>query len=197
MLNFKTNPWNRGLVGLLIGALLFTTLCNPLSVAATRAQENCETALADAQDKYINGRFDEAIDILERCLTKGFNEEQKKQAYKFLGLSYLAKDYLDQAKNAIKKLLELVPNWEPDPIQDPPPFKKLVEEVKEQMAKEKQVAQPEPVQPVEPPPPTKKGGGKKFIFIGGASAAAAAVTVLFLLGGDGPQRLPDPPPLPQ
>ena len=140
-------------VHFLVLALMFALSLNFVMTSQARSQDKCENALKEAENLYITGRFDEAIDLLEGCLPSGFTQEQKKQAYRLLGKSYLAKDYLDQAKDAIEKLLEIVPTWKPDPIQEPPEFMQLVEEVKQRMeAQQKEPSREEPVKP------TKKGG---------------------------------------
>ncbi len=218
MLRFKQNFISGRLVGFVIWAFLFTISYNPL--IHSWAQEKCETALADAEKQYNDGRLDDVMKTLESCLPVGLKNEDKSKAYRLLGLTYMAKDYLEQAKQSIQKLLELAPNWQPDPDQDPPPFTRMVEEVRKEMKEEQKEAVPEkPVEqpqekpieiekpreePVTVPAQPQKRGSKKFLWIGiGAAALSGGLIAAFAGGGGGgnggppitggPDRLPDPP----
>jgi hypothetical protein len=199
------------LVFMLSVALL--TLPIPLIVSPAQAQGQsvCSKNLADAEQRYNTGRFDDAIGLITECLGKrGISEEEKMKAYRLLGLSYIAKDYLEDAKTAVKKLLDMVPNYQSDPVQDPPPFTKLVEEVKEQQKPQEKPQQPAVKEPVKKQPDeltkltqteSKKKSNKKWYFIGGGVLAAGAiVAIVASSGGDNgpttPSALPGPPTLP-
>lgn len=96
-------------------------------------QDNCKSELKEAEEKYNIGFFSEALEILNACLNKSnLSQEEKLSAYRLQALAYLAKDLQYLAKRSIQKILELEPNYEPDPIQDPPSFTQLVEEAKKQ-----------------------------------------------------------------
>jgi len=217
MLRFKQNFISGRLVGFVIWAFLFTISYDPLT--HSWAQEKCEIALADAERQYNDGRLDDVIKTLESCLPAGLKNEDKSKAYRLLGLTYMAKDYLEQAKQSIQKLLALVPKWQPDPDQDPPPFTRMVEEVRKEMKEEQKEAVPEkPVEqpqekpieiekpreePVTVPAQPQKRGSKKFLWIGIGAAALGGGLLAALAGGGGggnggptivpPDRLPDPP----
>lgn len=97
------------------------------------AQEKnvCDSLLTQIESNYNYGNFDEALTSIFNCLDRPeITQDQKMQAYRFLGLIYIAKDYVDDAKKAVAKLLDLLPNYEPDPVQDPPPYRNLVREQK-------------------------------------------------------------------
>ena len=148
-----------------------------------------EKTLNDADQKYTEGRFDETIALLTVCLdAPGVTPEQKQRAYRLMGLTYIAKDYLTEAKNSISKLLQLVPNYKPDPIFDPPPFINLVKEVKDENVAKQVTAKEE------------KSDSKLWWYVGGGVAAVAVVAVLLSSGSDeepaGPQPLPGAPALP-
>ena len=215
MIPFNHMITNKCVVVVIICVFIFTAHFSPGIISPAQAQEKCDTAIPDAEKKYNTGRFDEAISILESCLPGDFTEKEKGEAYRIIALAYHAKDYLEQARTAVKKLLELVPDWEPDPIQDPPQFQRMVEEMKQKMETQKQPQEQPPVEeeqlmeiPAEPPqqlPTAKKGGSKKFLFIGGGVAIAGALVVVLVAGGGagagdggggGGNRLPFPPPLP-
>jgi hypothetical protein len=153
------------------------------------AQEvDLEKTLKQAEEKYTEGRFDETIALITVCLDQPtITPEQKQQAYRLMGLTYIAKDYLAEAKNAIESLLLLVPNYKPDPIYDPPPFINLVEEVQREVVA------------VQAKSDEKKDTSKMYWYIGGGVAAAAILTVVLLSGGDeeaAEEDLPGPPSMP-
>ncbi len=149
---------------------------------------DCEKVLTQAEEKYTDGRFDETIALLTVCLDDpNTSPDQKQKAYRLMGLTYIAKDYLSEAKTAIEKLLKIVPSYQPDPIYDPPPFINLVEEVQAETVATKAVA----------------GEGKDnnmWWYIGGGVAAATILTVVLLSGGDDEKEevpaLPGPPSMP-
>jgi outer membrane receptor for ferrienterochelin and colicin len=78
-----------------------TPSCGPISI---------ETA----ESFYNLGRFENCIQLLNGCLQKnGFEFNEKVQAYRFLTMSYLAVDSIDQADKIIAQLLSLQDNFEP------------------------------------------------------------------------------------
>jgi len=189
----RKNIGNRA--GLIVGLICWAVLLGPGAVAL--AQTQCEAELAEAKKKYESSLFDEAIDLVDRCLNKsGLSESTQLQAYRLKVLAYQAKDYAGQAREAVRKLLQLAPNYKPDPIQDPPPYIELVDQVQREM-------QPQPTEPAPTIQPKKKGSGKWFL-IGGLVVAGGAGAALALGGGGGggatppptSPQLPTPPPLP-
>lgn len=189
----------KSLVFFLITGLLFSPMPGVISMAF--AQGKCAQELNDAEEKYNTGRFDEAIESITKCLNKsGITEDEKMRAYRLLGLAYIAKDYLEDAKTAVQKLLDMVPNYVSDPVQDPPPFTKMVEEVKEQKQTQKKEPAPRITQVTEPE--EEKGGSKKWYYIGGGVLAAGVIVgIIASTGGDGngngpAEALPGPPSVP-
>ena len=153
---------------------------------------DCRDDLARAEENYKKGRFEEAISLLESCLDKsGLQQTDRRKAYRLLGLTYLAQDYRDQAKQAVTQLLRLIPDYVSDPNQDPPPFSLMVDEIRREM-----------YPPVTAPlsAQTKgKSSKKKWILIGlGALAAGAAVALLLPQGESTtpPAAIAGPPALP-
>lgn len=72
--------------------------------------------LSEAEENYNIGRFDRCIGALNTCLDqKGFNYDERVQAYRLIAMSYLAVDSLKEADTAIGRLLVLKDNFEPDP----------------------------------------------------------------------------------
>ncbi len=206
MLSFKNLSYVF-VVFLLISGLLVLPVPYLITPLQAQGQSVCTKNLADAEQSYNTGRFDDAIGLITECLgKKGISEAEKMKAYRLLGLSYIAKDYLEDAKTAVRKLLDMVPNYKSDPVQDPPPFTKMVEEVKEQQKpKQPAVKEPEKKQTDELTKLTKteqkKGSNKKWYFIGGGVLAAGAiVAIVASSGGENgtttPSALPGPPTLP-
>jgi len=119
---------------LLAGAL---ALLLPLIAPKTaQAQEPvvCQDAVATANNNFLFGRFDEAIALLEECLSQGaFSDEEKPDVYKMLVQIFDAKGLEEKVLEMLAELLALVPNYEPDP-DDPPAFKLMVEAYKREMA---------------------------------------------------------------
>ena len=165
--------------------LALFTLVIPIPAALAQVV-TCQERLAQAEAQYKVGQFEEVIALLPTCLeNEGFDEEERQQAYRLLGLSYLGKDLVNDARGAIEKLLELVPNYQADPEQDPPVFTDLVDDVREEMQTEPEPEpEPEPqLQPeTEPDPPTRDGGGSplKWVAIGGGALAAAVLGAMLL-----------------
>jgi tetratricopeptide (TPR) repeat protein len=109
----------------LLPALL---LALALAPDPARAQA-CASALPRAEADYRAGRFDEAIDRLERCLdANAFQADERRQAYRLIGLSFIGKDREAEAREAVRNLLLAAPDYRPDPNLDPPPFVALVEQ---------------------------------------------------------------------
>lgn len=99
-------------------------------LAVPAAAQNCDTALDDASEQYRAGYFDEAIELLTDCLERNaFDAEERRRVYRLLGLSYIGKDREQDARAAVRALLEVAPDYQPDPAVDPPPFVQLVEEM--------------------------------------------------------------------
>jgi len=181
--------------------------------AVAQATVNCEEELQEADKNWRTGNFDAAISILSNCLGKeGLAESERLKAYRLLGLVYISQDYLNDAKKAVEKLLDLVPDYEPDPVQDPPMFAKLVAELKEarMKAEEKPVEIQEPekteesaetLQPdedylTELVREEEKGSSTKWWLLGGGISLVGGVAALVLLGGNGDKPLAAPPGLP-
>ncbi len=115
----------------LIGSAFITA-----SVAAVQAQNNCDVEMQAARDQYTAGDIDQAIMMLSQCWRQHhdlLNDAQKMRAYKYLAQAYMAKDagvYLEQAEAALENIIDLAPQYQPDPEQDQPHFVEMVNRVK-------------------------------------------------------------------
>jgi hypothetical protein len=84
---------------------------------------------------YTEAKFDGAIQRLTQCLDAGqFSVIDQQKAYHLIGLSYIGTQLMDQARQAVEELLTIAPNYQPDPIYDPPAWDQLVTEVKTTMS---------------------------------------------------------------
>lgn len=173
------------------GLLLLVLVLLPALAPTAAAQSVCAEELRQAQEHYEFGRFDQAITLLNRCLERDdMPQEERERAYRLIGLSYLGKDVLEQARENVRQLLRIAPNYQPDPVQDPPPFRELVAQERAQLGLDRVARDEEP--PVEPE--AEDGGGiGKWLLIGGGVVVAAAAAVLLLSGGDDGDNGDDPP----
>jgi len=175
--------------GRMLWALAFTQALVVFSAPAAHAQEKCKYELTEAEKKYQDGFFDEAITLLLACVNKsGLAVDESERAYKLLAKAYHANQLLNEAKEALKKLLALAPNWKPNPVTDPPPFQRLAEEVIKEIEQQKlaEEKKPEekilPAEVIEPVQPAKKKSSKKWLWIGGGVLVAGGVTAAILAG---------------
>jgi tetratricopeptide (TPR) repeat protein len=171
------SPFARS--GLLLVALLFS-----LATVPAAAQNACEEELRQAQEHYEFGRFERAITLLNRCLERGdVPQDERERAYRLIGLSYLGQDVLEQARENVRQLLRIAPNYQPNPVQDPPPFRELVAQERQRMGLDQAARDDDP--PSEPVADDDGGIGiGKWLLIGGGVVVAAAAAVLLLSGGD-------------
>ncbi len=104
---------------------LFITLLFMLATTSTIEAQDCGPAtIAEAENLYNIGRFNECISRLDTCLkqVKGFAYEEKVQALRLLSMSYLAIDKIDNADESIQQLLILKDDFTAD-SRDPDRFR--------------------------------------------------------------------------
>jgi tetratricopeptide (TPR) repeat protein len=198
---FKKCVFNRGgpLV-IIIWTIIIALLFQPVTGVVAQVKGVCEERLKEAEKNFYDGLFDDAITLLNQCLKEpNIAQQERAKTHELLAKVYLGKDYLDQAENALKKLLELVPTYAPNPERDTPTFITLVEKVKSEQPKvAEQSKKPEPAEKKE-----DKGAWytNTWVLVG-AGVAVAGGAALLLLGGkkdtNGGQvnPLPAPPDLP-
>jgi len=187
--------WNqrRSCVSLTIRLLLCLTIVSPVSLAWAYS---CEDELANANNLYLEGEWNQAIELMEGCLNRpDLDPGIKSQAYRIIGLSYISLDLEHNAKNAISAILQQSPGYMADVDNDPPPYVRLVEQVRAEQGMEPAVAEVVPAE-------EEKGGISKILL--GAGAAVVGVVAFLIIGGgseDDPEivdvsDLPEPPTLP-
>lgn len=152
---------------------------------ALAQQQSCTEKLAEAEKMYSEVQPEQAIALLTECMeTNEFTEEERRRAYRLLALSLISNEQIDQARDAVRDLLEFEPDYQVDTVQDPPVFVMIIVEIRQEIT---------------PPPvaeqPKRKRGISKWLFIGGGVVAGGVVAAV-LLGGGGDNSLPGPPALP-
>jgi hypothetical protein len=90
------------------------------------AQEECAFVLERAEKLYEQGIIEEIPDLLSGCIQKGFNKEERLEAYKLVILSYLFDDNQIMAEQTLLEMLRKYPEYEVVPT-DPVEFVYLFE----------------------------------------------------------------------
>jgi tetratricopeptide (TPR) repeat protein len=162
------------LAGVLICFGLIAPILYLLPPRTAQAQDKCAIELAKADKEYLAGNLESAVNLINTCLSKAdLTKGEHTRAYELLGLAYLGQNKREEAKAAIQKLLEVAPNYNPDPNELRPDYIKLVQEVKGP-----------PPAPTPSQPKDKPKSSKKKLLIGGGAAAAGVVAYILLRNGD-------------
>jgi hypothetical protein len=115
--------------------LFFLTVS--FAVAEARAQADvCEPELAEAEELYRDGRFEDAAELLTSCLDgrEGVRADVALRGYRLLALAHLQNGDIAGARIAVVRVLARDPDYEADPVIDPPGYQALVETVRTQLA---------------------------------------------------------------
>lgn len=163
------------------------------------AQVNCDGALAEADGHYTSGAFQNAITALAPCV-KNYpaGSSQDRAAHRLLALAYLRNGDLEESRLVLVELFARNPDYEPDPINDPPAFVSLVNLVREETRARASEPDVESTAPVR----TWFRSSRSWLFIAGGAALTTALVVVAASagGGDGgggnPNTLPPPPAFP-
>lgn len=205
---------------LLIVAIILLPGTGESASFQNRASNGCAEKLSQAQEKYTLGLFREASELISPCAEESeASTPEKVAAYRLLALIYIAEDSLDAAGQAVRTLLRLEPQFQPDPIDDPPPFAKLVEDLRREMIQPAEeepptnMAEEEPLtnmaEETEQPEDSQEGSTalrnrvKKWMLLGAGVLVATGTLALLVSGGGGDEGtppgsndLPIPPDLP-
>jgi tetratricopeptide (TPR) repeat protein len=153
--------------------------------------QSCETQLDQAEESYYGGNLELAIALIRQCLDDtSISRTVRVRAYTILAKTYIAKEEPENAKDAMRKILEIEPSYLPTIEQESPRYVNLAAEVREEQA----FLQLE----------SKETGISPWVWIGAGSAAAAAAVVIVLVAsgsaggepGSSSNALPAPPDLP-
>jgi len=157
------------------------------------AQGSCEQALVRANGYYYDARFDDGIALLKQCLDQGaFSQEEQLQVYILLSMTCFANRQEADARQAIQILLELNPDYEPDPIRVQPSYRALVEAVRRARSdvfraeSSSSVSTFSLANTTTNVPQNRRGLSKWIYFGGGAILTTAAVLLLSSASGSNP-----------
>lgn len=99
-----------------------------------RLARACEQALESADTAYRTRRFATALDSLQTCLVEdGIGVEQKVDAHRLRTLIHLKQGEMEAAKNILLQIFSIKPDYQADPVHDPPGYVSLVSIVREQI----------------------------------------------------------------
>lgn len=172
-----------------LAVVLFLALTVP--IAAAQEASTCDEELEAAESAYVEGRFDDAIQTAVSCLDRADIETaQAVEGYRLLALALIRKDELPDARAAIVRLLDVYPEYEPDPIVDPPSYTALVDIVRQQVGPQTaDVSEPAAAEP------SWFRQNMKWILPGGAVVFGGFLAAVLSggNGGGGSNTLPPPP----
>lgn len=195
--------------------LLFLALLACATTASAQAVR-CSDLLVEANQQYSRGAFDPTIALLDQCIAlPDVTDAERRTAYRLKGLCFIGKGLEVDARESVRRLLTLVPDYEPDVAMDPPNFVAMIQEVRAEINTEltpaaEPQAQPPAVVQAPPPQPTtrpivtpqrrKKSSAGKFVLAGVGVGAVGGLAFLLLKGGGGSgggDPIANPPALPQ
>ena len=128
MITQRTSPlWRRLLLGV-FGLAVWALLAAPSALAQSATFDK-------AVDAYQFAEYQTAIDLFsEVAQDTSLDREVRKEALRYLGRAYIARDNQDQAREAIKRLVSMEPPLvKLDPNREPPPIMDLYYEVRKQL----------------------------------------------------------------
>ncbi len=118
----------RAVVSMLLTAFLLGFSLD----AAAQTGEKCVEERTVAENRYLEGSFDEAVTLLQQCLDREeLSVAEAVQVFRLMGLAYMNKGDQEQARQAIRNLLLSAPAYQADPVQDPPSYTTLVNDVRQ------------------------------------------------------------------
>lgn len=167
----------RNVTAIIIGFIVFAFVLPTLTPIMAQTQNVCDEKIKQAEQKFYDGLFDDAIAILNNCLKESsVTKQERARAHELLAKVYLGKDYQEQAENAIRKLLELVPSYTPNPDKDTPTYVALVEKIRAQQPQEKEEPQATDEQKND-----KAWYENTWVIVGASVAVVGAVVAVLLL----------------
>lgn len=101
-------------------------LLSILSLQCVQAQTDCSNALLKGNQLLIAGKMQEAINILEPCLSDLKGRENRVAANRILSISYLELNNLEKLEIYSRKLLRAKPDYQKIPNTDPTNFSRYI-----------------------------------------------------------------------
>jgi len=169
--------------GLLVAVLVL------VGTTGARAQTpaSCDTSYAQAEEAYFAANFETAEALLRPCAQKtALQDSVRARMYRLLSFVYLGQNDEAAARRAVESLLDVQPEYTPNPSEDRPDFVALVRKAEE----ERRAAA------------GREEDNRRWVrwALGGAAALAGTAAVLLLRDGGsdgGPDSLPRPQPPPE
>jgi CSLREA domain-containing protein len=122
----------------LLALCLLAVLPVPARGQSAPGPDPCDGVTNHAEDAYFAGHFDDAIAALQPCVDRdAIAEGEVTRAYALLGRIYVAKGLEAEARSALRRLLELVPAYRPDPVYERADFVALAESVRQEVEAER------------------------------------------------------------
>lgn len=90
------------------------------------AQSACDNALYEADKLYEAGKFQECVQLLKPCLGKLRGQEYKLQSFRLMALSYMNLNDDRSARENVRKMLKIKPDYQKFSNVDPLAFSRLV-----------------------------------------------------------------------
>lgn len=158
-------------------------LLGSASAAQAQTPASCDTSFAQAQEAYYAAEFEAAVNQLRPCAQEPtLPDSVRARMYRLLSFVYLGQNDEAAARRAVESLLDLRPDFVPDPSEDRPDFVALVERAKTQRRVRAEAQEDE---------------NRRWVrwTLGAAAAALGTAAVLLLGGGDSGDgaELPRPP----
>ena len=95
-----------------------------------QTKDQCSHQLISAEEEYRLGNWNESIALIEKCLAKpNLSVIEKGKAYRILSLVNIARRSEQEANNAVKNLLIMLPNYKIQPDRDLSSLQKLIYDI--------------------------------------------------------------------
>ncbi|MFB6248788.1 MAG: hypothetical protein ABEL97_09480 [Salinibacter sp.] len=153
--------------------------------AQAQAPTSCDSSYVTARKAYYAADFETAAEVLRECLERtGVSDSLRVRMYRLLAFVHLGRNDSKAARLAVESLLDLRPDYAPDPDRDRPDYVALVRKAK---ASSQTAAAAE-----------EDENGRRWVRwgLGSLGAAAVGTAAVLLIGGDGgdggTERLPRP-----
>jgi hypothetical protein len=141
-------------------------------VPDAHAQDQCQTEVRQARERYLSAEFDPAVRLLRTCLEEADDlaDTTRVQMYRLLAFAHLGQGNDADARLAVESLLDIRPAYTPDPESDRPDFVRMVRDVRN---RRKALA-------------SSDGSDRRWVrwIVGGAVVATAGIVVALVTGGD-------------
>ncbi|RPH89892.1 MAG: hypothetical protein EHM72_19785, partial [Calditrichaeota bacterium] len=115
MENITKMPVFKGFASFLLFTFFITSCLTEAGSCWAQEQSNFDTAFNYIKNEvFYGGEIPKTITMLNQMLkTMELTSEQKIEVYKLLGEAHVAQHFETEAVEAINKILELVPNYQP------------------------------------------------------------------------------------